>query len=69
MLATYHWKGVYWKGFKKSYNFVFTSTSIRTHMQKLCSHKVTNTIAPVVSSLVPQRAIVFETLCECNFCI
>jgi hypothetical protein len=64
MLATYHWKG-----FEKSYNFVFTCTSIKIHMKKLCSNKVSSTIAPLVSSLVPKGIIVFETLCECNFCI
>ncbi len=40
-LATYHWKGL-----KKNYNFVVGSTSIKTHMQKLCSQKVSNIIIP-----------------------
>jgi hypothetical protein len=39
ILTTY-----YWKAFKESYNFVVGSTSIVIHMQKICSHKVSNTI-------------------------
>jgi hypothetical protein len=37
-LATYHWKG-----FEESYKFVNGSISIKTHIQKLCSYKVSNT--------------------------
>jgi hypothetical protein len=37
-LATYPWKG-----FKEGYNFVVVNISITTHIQKLSSHKVSNT--------------------------
>jgi hypothetical protein len=47
-LMAYHWKGL-----KKFYNFVVGSTSIRTHMKKLCSHKVLNTFAPRVNMAAP----------------
>ncbi len=39
MLARYHWKGL-----EESYNFVVEITLIKIHMQKLCSHKVSNII-------------------------
>jgi hypothetical protein len=50
MLTTY-----YWKGFEESYNFVLENISIRTHMKKLCSHKVWNTFAPWRNMVAPQR--------------
>jgi hypothetical protein len=46
--ATYHWKG-----FKESHNFVVECTSIRTHMQNLCSCKVLDTFVPWGNMVVP----------------
>jgi hypothetical protein len=39
-LAIYHWKVIE----KNNYNFVIENTSIKTHMKKLYSHKVSNII-------------------------
>jgi hypothetical protein len=36
--VTHHWKGL-----KENYNFVVQNTSIRIHMQKLWSNKISNT--------------------------
>jgi len=47
--ATYHWKGL-----KEKYNFVVGNTSIKAHMKKLCSHKVSNTFSPRWNMVAPQ---------------
>jgi hypothetical protein len=47
-LATYHWKGL-----EESCNFVIESISIRIHMQKLCSYKVSNTHIHQENMIVP----------------
>jgi hypothetical protein len=47
-LVTYHWKG-----FKDSYNFVVGGTSIKTHVQKLRLHKISDAFAPREKMVVP----------------
>jgi hypothetical protein len=39
--VTFHWKGL-----EENYNFVVQSISIKAHMQKLWSYKVSNTLLP-----------------------
>jgi hypothetical protein len=45
----------YWKGLKENYNYVVRNTPIKTHMQKLWSHKFSNTFVPREHGCSPRK--------------
>jgi hypothetical protein len=54
-LFLYRLANYYWKGLKENYNYVVRSIPIKTYMQKLCSHKFSNTFVPQKHGCSPRE--------------